>query len=308
MLSNLKNNLYFIAGPTAIGKSSLAIRLAKKINGVIINSDSMQVYSNLRILTARPSELDHKLIKHKLYGYIDGHKRYNVAKWCNDIVKIIEINDKKNYPSIIVGGTGMYINSLISGLIDLPQIDEKYKKKSQELLNKIGLNNFIKSIISFDKESVNDISINDTSRLRRIWEVYNSTNITYSQWKLNKNKIFLANFKYKIFLFIPPRDEIYSNVNNRFINMIKEGAIEEVKNLLNQGLDSSLPIMKAHGVPEISNYLQNKMTLDDCINIGQQVTRNYVKRQLTWWRGHSLGLNQVFEQFPNEIDENLIKI
>ena len=308
MLNNLNQTLYFIAGPTCIGKSSLAIRLAKKINGVIINADSMQVYSNLNILTARPSKKDLLEIKHELYGYVDAAVRYNVSNWCNDVLKIIKNNEKNNLPSIIVGGSGMYIDSLLNGLIPIPPIPEKYKNDSLSLLNEVGTKKFTEIINKFDSESLSKISLQDSSRMRRIWEVYQSTGKKYSYWINKKNKIFLTNFSNKIFLFIPPRDDIYKKINLRFNTMINEGAIEEVKKLISLNLDVSLPIMKAHGVPEITNYLCGKMDLEECIKKSQQVTRNYAKRQLTWWRSSRLSINKVFDQFPNEIDEKLIKI
>lgn len=300
--------LYFICGPTAIGKSEIAIRLARDISGVIINADSMQVYSNLEILTARPTEADHLLVKHKLYGHINGIERYNVFKWCNEISSIINKNFKNNQASIIVGGTGMYIHSLLDGIIDIPPIEENYKKKSDLLLNKLGLEKFIKEIREFDTESLNNISLKDISRLKRIWEVYKSTGVSYSDWKKKGNKKFLNNFSFKILLFQPPREKIYLNVNNRFTKMLKQGAIDEVKKLINLEIDNSLPIMKAHGVPEITNYLNNIYTFEECVAKGQQVTRNYVKRQTSWWRSSTLPIHQVFHQFPNEIDENLIKL
>ena len=308
MLNNLNQTLYFIAGPTCIGKSSLAIRLAKKINGVIINSDSMQVYSNLNILTARPSKKDLLEIKHELYGYVDAAVRYNVSNWCNDVLKIIKNNEENNLPSIIVGGSGMYIDSLLNGLIPIPTIQEKYKNYSLSLLNEVGTKKFTEIINKFDSESLSKISLQDSSRMRRIWEVYQSTGKKYSYWINKKNKIFLTNFSNKIFLFIPPRDDIYKKINLRFNTMINEGAIEEVKKLISLNLDVSLPIMKAHGVPEITNYLCGKIDLEECIKKSQQVTRNYAKRQLTWWRSSRLSINKVFDQFPNEIDEKLIKI
>ena len=308
MLNNLNQTLYFIAGPTCIGKSSLAIRLAKKINGVIINSDSMQVYSNLNILTARPSKKDLLEIKHELYGYVDAAVRYNVSNWCNDVLKIIKNNEENNLPSIIVGGSGMYIDSLLNGLIPIPPIPENYKNDSLSLLNEVGTKKFTEIINKFDSESLSKISLQDSSRMRRIWEVYQSTGKKYSYWINKKNKIFLKNFSNKIFLFIPPRDDIYKKINLRFNTMINEGAIEEVKKLISLNLDVSLPIMKAHGVPEITNYLCGKIDLEECIKKSQQVTRNYAKRQLTWWRSSRLSINKVFDQFPNEIDEKLIKI
>ena len=308
MLNNLNQTLYFIAGPTCIGKSSLAIRLAKKINGVILNADSMQVYSNLNILTARPSKKDLLEAKHELYGYVDAAVRYNVSNWCNDVLKIIKNNEENNLPSIIVGGSGMYIDSLLNGLIPIPPIPEKYKNDSLSLLDEVGTKKFTEIINKFDSESLSKISLQDSSRMRRIWEVYQSTGKKYSYWVNKKNKIFLKNFSNKIFLFIPPRDDIYKKINSRFNTMINEGAIEEVKKLISLNLDVSLPIMKAHGVPEITNYLCGKMDLEECIKKSQQVTRNYAKRQLTWWRSSRLSINKVFDQFPNEIDEKLIKI
>jgi len=202
----------------------------------------------------------------------------------------------------------MYIDSLLNGLIPIPQIQEKYKNDSLSLLNEIGTKKFIEIINNFDSESLSKISLKDSSRMRRIWEVYQSTGKKYSYWINKKNKIFLKNFSNKIFLFIPPREDIYKKINSRFNTMINEGAIEEVKKLISLNLDVSLPIMKAHGVPEITNYLRGKIDLEECIQTSQQVTRNYAKRQLTWWRTSRLSINKVFDQFPNEIDEKLIKI
>tara|TARA_Y100001970_G_scaffold287638_1_gene412806 strand:+ start:6206 stop:7132 length:927 start_codon:yes stop_codon:yes gene_type:complete len=308
LLNNLIQNIYILTGPTAIGKSDLAIRFAKKVNGVIVNADSMQVYSDLKILSARPDENDIQEVNHELYGYVEGHKRYNVARWCNDVTKIIKSNESKNYPSILVGGTGMYIESLLNGLIELPDISESFKKKSEKKLNELGLKKLINEISKFDPKALIDISNNDSSRIRRVWEVYKSTGKTYSYWKGKKNKKFLNNFLYKIILFTPPREKVYLNIDQRFNKMIKDGAIKEVNKLKKLNLDRSLPIMRAHGVPEISDYLEKKISLKECIRKGQQVTRNYAKRQLSWWRSTSLPIHQVFDQFPNQINENLIKI
>jgi len=293
-------------GPTAIGKSALAIKLAKKLKGEIINADSMQVYSNLSILTARPSKKEQKLIPHHLYGYIDGSLRYNVAIWCFDINNIIKENNKKEIYSIIVGGTGMYIDKLLNGLIKIPSIPESIKKESEKLLYKIGIENFIDKVKNIDEKSFNKISQKDTSRLRRIWEVHKHTDKTLTSWLDKKNQTFLTNQKYQVYLFNPNRKEIYNRVNQRFENMIDSGAIDEVKKLNLLNLDKSLPIMKAHGVQEISNYLSGKTTLKECITTGQQVTRNYVKRQLTWWRASSLENLECINEFPNEIDTNLL--
>ena len=302
------NTVYVIAGPTATGKSDLSISLAKKISGAVINSDSMQVYENLEILTARPTLSEMKNINHHLYGFVDGRERYNVERWCNDATEIIKKTSAKNLTPILVGGTGLYINTLINGLVDLPSIPESIKIESEKILQEFGKDFLINQIKNVDPESLNEINHNDTVRLRRIWEVFESTGKKFSEWKLNKNKKFITDYKFKILLFLPDREKNYQVVNSRFVKMMKSGAVEEVKKLLELNLNDSLPVMRAHGVPEIKKYLANESTLEECISKGQQVTRNYVKRQHTWWNSSNLEIFQKFDKFPSEIDINSIKI
>ncbi len=300
--------IYVIAGPTASGKSDFSIHLAKKVQGVVINADSMQVYKNLKILTARPKANEMKNIDHHLYGYVEGKERYNVEKWCNDAVKVINKTSNNNFTPILVGGTGLYINTLINGLINIPPIPEEIKIESEKIIKEFGKDFLINQIKNFDPESLQEISINDTLRLRRVWEVFESTGQKFSDWKLNKNKKFIKNFHFKIFLFLPDRKKNYEIVNSRFMTMMNGGAIQEVKNLLELNLHDSLPVMRAHGVPEIKKYLKNEITLQECIRKGQQVTRNYVKRQHTWWNSSNLQIFQKIDKFPSEIDLNSIKI
>ena len=302
------NTVYVIAGPTATGKSDLSISLANKVNGAVINSDSMQVYKNLEILTARPSINEMKSIDHHLYGFVDGNERYNVERWCNDAAAVIKKTSANNLTPILVGGTGLYINTLINGLIDLPSIPELIKIESEKILKEFGKDFLINQIKNIDPESLKEINYNDTVRLRRIWEVFESTGKKFSEWKLNKNKKFITNYNIKILLFLPDREKNYQVVNSRFVNMMKVGAVEEVKKLLELNLHNSLPIMRAHGVREIMKYLANEINLEECINKGQQVTRNYVKRQHTWWNSSKLQIFQQFDKFASEIDINSIKI
>ena len=300
----MNNSIFFITGPTGIGKSDLAIKLSKKINGEIINADSMQIYKELKVITARPTNIDIKLIKHHLYGYVSGNERYNVEKWCNDAKNIIESLFKNNVTPIFVGGTGLYIDTLINGITSIPSIPESIKKESNNLFDKIGLDNFFDLIKEIDINAVNNISKNDTQRLKRIWEVYKFTGKKFSLWKDNKNKKFLDNIEYKIILFLPDRTKNYNRVNKRVESMIENGAVHEIENLLKYNYSSKLPIMRAHGVPEISSYLQKKVTLEECINNIQLVTRHYVKRQNTWWKSSNLQFYKKFNEFPDEIDIN----
>ena len=301
-------SIYFVVGPTAIGKSTLAIKLAREFNGHIINADSMQVYKNLNVLTARPSIEETKEIKHHLYGHVNGKERYNVGRWCEESSLIIKKNFKNKITSIVVGGTGMYIDKLINGLVDIPSIPEDYKKKSEQLLLKEGKKNFLKIVNDFDIESVKKINPNDINRLRRIWEVFKFTNIPMSSWIKNNERNFLSNMEYFFYLFLPNRKKNYERVNYRFNKMIENGAIKEVQALLKLKLKNSLPVMRAHGVPEINSYLQNKITLEECIKKSQQVTRNYVKRQHTWWSSNIIKNSQKFNEFPDEIDLKSINL
>ena len=296
--------IYFIVGPTAIGKSSLAIKVAKKFNGQIINVDSIQVYENLNILTSRPNEKEIIEVKHHLYGHIKGSERYNVARWCEEASVIIKNCSKKNIPTVVVGGTGLYVDKLINGLVDIPSIPEDYKIKSEELLLNKGIKKFYNIIREFDSEALKKINPNDLNRLKRIWEVFMYTKIPMSNWIKNKTKKFLDNPKYLLYLLLPDREKNYERVNKRFVKMIDNGAVEEVKQLLKLNFNKSLPVMRAHGVPEISLYLDKKIVLKECINKGQQVTRNYVKRQHTWWNTTNIRIHQQIKHFPDEIDIN----
>ncbi len=308
-MSNKTNiPVIFIVGPTCIGKSEFAINLAKKINGEIINADSMQVYSNLRILTARPKLEEQKKIPHHLYGYIDGSVRYNVATWCKDVLNVLEKNFNKKKYSIVVGGTGMYIEKFINGLVQMPSIPENIKNESQNFLSNYGIDKLRKEVIKIDNEASKKISLNDINRLRRIWEVYRYTKKNLTFWKKNKNKKFLSNRSYLIYLFTPNREQIYNRVNQRFNLMIDSGAVEEVKKLSKLNLPNSFPIMRAHGVPEIISFLSGFLSIEECISKGQIVTRHYVKRQLSWWRTSNLKIANQFDKFPSEIDINSLKI
>ena len=304
----MKNTIYFITGPTASGKSKFAIDLSKKIKGEIVNADSMQIYKELKIITARPSQLDNKKIKHHLYGYVDGSNRYNVEKWCQDASKVIESLNKKNINPIFVGGTGLYIDTLINGIASIPSVPESIRNDSKNLLKKVGKEEFYKIVKKIDEDSIKLIFPNDIQRLRRIWEVFYYTNKKFSEWKKNKNKKFITSLDYKIFLFLPDRKKNYERVNKRVLTMIKSGAIEEIEKLLKLNYNKDLPIMRAHGVPEISAYLKNKITLDDCIKKIQLVTRHYVKRQNTWWNSSNLQIFKKIKEFPDNLDKNFLNL
>jgi len=305
---SFRKKILFISGPTSSGKSSLAMRLATQINGEIINADSMQVYKDLRIITARPSIKDHRKIKHHLYGHKLGSKRYNVYDWCNECSQKLNTIVKESKVPIVVGGTGLYFSTLINGIANIPNIPEEFKIESNQQLVKYGWKDFYNKVKKIDKKSCVKINNNDSQRLKHIWEVVKYTNIPLSSWQENSIYNFIKNYKYKLILLLPNREELYKKCNNRFKNMIENGAVEEVENLKSKNYDDSLPIMKAHGVPEIIKYISGKISLEDATLRTQQATRNYIKRQFTWWNGSKIKANQVFYDFPSNIQTDKIKI
>ncbi len=304
----MKTQIYFILGPTASGKSKFALSLADKLNGEIINADSMQIYTELKILTARPTIIDQKKINHHLYGFVKGDIRFNVQRWCEEASKKINFLLDKNKTPILVGGTGLYIESLINGIIAIPSIPENIKIESDKIISKIGKSNFFNLVKELDSEAMKNISPNDIQRIRRIWEVNFFTKKKFTDWKKNKNNNFINLNNYRILLFLPDRNENYNRVDHRTHTMFQEGAIAEVENLLKLKYNNSLPIMKAHGVPEIKSYLNNEVSIEECISKIQQVTRNYVKRQHTWWRSSNLKIFKKFDQFPDKIDIKSINL
>ena len=275
----LKKYILFISGPTSSGKSFLSLKIAQKINGEIINADSMQVYQDLNIITDRPSKYDQRIIQHHLYGHISGGIRYNVNNWCKECSKKISRIEKKNKIPIVVGGTGLYFSSIINGISKIPEIPEDIKNDSLKELNKYGWNKLYRTVKKFDNQATLSLNKNDNQRLRRIWEVMQYTGIPLSKWRSNSNVKYINDYKFKLILILPEKQKLYKKCNNRFLKMIDDGGINEVKKLMERGFDSSLPIMKAHGVPEIIEYLLGNISLKKATERAQKVTRNYIKRQ-----------------------------
>ena len=218
----MKPQIYFVLGPTASGKSKFALSLANKLNGEIINADSMQIYRELSILTARPTVNDQKKINHHLYGFVKGDVRFNVQKWCEEASKKINYLLDKNINPILVGGTGLYIESLINGIVSIPSIPEKVKLESEKMISKIGKENFFNLVKELGSNAMKNISPNDIQRIRRIWEVNFFTKKKFSDWKQNKNKKLINMEDYKILLFLPEKSENYKRVDNRTHVMIQD--------------------------------------------------------------------------------------
>ena len=289
---DLKSKIILIFGPTASGKSSFAIKLAKKINGEIINADSMQVYKELKILSARPSQKDYKNIKHHLYGFQSVKKNFSTGDWLKLVnKKILEIKKRKKIP-IIVGGTGLYFKALTNGLVSIPNIPIKLRAKIRSLHKKIGSKSFFSKLIKLDPLSKNKISSSDTQRVIRAYEVKLFTNQSIYDWFKNTHSKFENKNFYKIYLDYP-RVGLIERINTRVKDMVKKGAISEVKRFIKLKVPKAKTASKAIGIEEIRSYLEKKIEIIEVIEKISIKTRQYAKRQSTWGRGNMKDWNKI---------------
>lgn len=293
-----------LAGPTASGKSELAIYIAKKINGEIINADSMQVFKEIKILSARPE--DYKNIKHHLYGFISVKKNFSTGEWIKHTEKKInEILKKKKIP-IIVGGTGLYFKSLIDGIAQIPNVSQAKRDKIIKLFNQIGNDEFYKKLIKLDPKCKNKIVKNDKQRMIRFYEVKFYTKKSIFDWQKNtKNNLKDINFK-KIFLNFP-REVLLVKIEKRFKKMVDQGAIKEAKKFKKLGVSKILTSNNILGLKEIMSYLEGKMTLKETVERSIIRTRQYIKRQMTWFRGQMKDWNEFNDLKQADLRKKVLK-
>ncbi|WP_333023549.1 tRNA (adenosine(37)-N6)-dimethylallyltransferase MiaA [Wolbachia endosymbiont of Pentidionis agamae] len=274
----MQKKIIIIIGITASGKSELCTYLAKKYNSVIINCDSKQIYKEIPIITAQPLKQE---VPYRLYGYISVRESYSVGLWLQDVEKHIQSTWKNLQLPIITGGSGLYITSLVRGLSSIPQVSKEVRRNVQELSRNLSKKEFYKLVLSKDHRICSKITANDSHRLSRALEVIIETGKSIYFWQ-ETTRSDMSNFE--IYAILPERAHVYQKINSRFIKMIEEGAINEIRNLHNMNLDQNLPAMKAHGIPEIIQHLENKISLEEAINIAQINTRHYAKRQYTWFK------------------------
>ena len=279
-----KPEIILIAGPTASGKSALALDLAAKLGGEVINADSMQVYRDLRIITARPSPEDEKRLPHRLYGHVDAAENYSTGRWCADAAATIAAAQAAGHPAIVIGGTGLYFSTLTRGLAAVPPIPDAIRKEVRARLAREGAPALHAELAVRDPASAARLMPGDRSRISRALEVVLATGRSLTDWH-DDNKPPLVDLARaaKIFL-MPERDQLLGRIDTRFDAMMAAGALDEVRALAARGLDPSLPAMKAHGVPWLIRYLKGEIARDEAIEGGKRDTRQYTKRQATWFR------------------------
>ena len=276
--------IVLLAGPTASGKSKLAIKLSKILNGEIVNADSMQVYKELKILTSRPSPLDVKKINHHLYGFISVKKNFSTGAWLDIATKKIKSILKKKKVPILVGGTGLYFNTLVDGLVQIPDIPILLRKKIRKYHKKIGQKKFYNDLLKLDPKVKNFISESDNQRSIRAYEIKKFTKKSLYDWIKNTKSTFDPNIFKKFFIY-PSKDFLSCQINLRIDKMFRRGAKQEVRKFLKMKIHPDLSVNKVIGIREIKDYLVKKLTLIEAKNLIQIRTRQYAKRQFTWARG-----------------------
>jgi len=289
----LSKKIILLAGPTASGKSRLAIQLTKKLNGEIINADSMQVYKEFSILSSRPNNKEIKKAKHHLYGIISVKKYFSAGDWLKLAKSKIKQCHKKKKTPIIVGGTGLYFNTITKGISKIPSIDIKTRNKVRSLFKKLGYKEFYKKLVNVDPNVKNRILPTDSQRTQRAYEVILKTKKSLFDWTMNTQSDFI-NFEIKKIFIDIPREELLKKISQRTELMFKNKCIEEVKKFNSFKLNKSLSANKLIGVQEINAYLQGSISLDECKELINIKTRQYAKRQNTWSRGHMKNWNKLY--------------
>lgn len=288
-----------IAGPTASGKSRLAVELAHELNGIVVNCDSMQVYSELRVLSARPTAQDGSRVAHRLYGHVSARERYSAGRYQDDAAHALAEAQTKNRVPMFVGGTGLYFSVLLEGLSPIPQVPNELRARIRERLEEQGAENFYADLAQRDPETAAQLRASDTHRILRAMDVLEATGRPLSAWQKFSGKPVLEGLRLATFVLAPSREALYERIDRRFEKIVAEGGVDEARALAD--LDPALPAAKALGLPQLLAHLAGKTTLPEAIANAQRETRNYAKRQLTWFRSRMAKWRWIREPDPRAI-------
>ncbi|MBR1088344.1 tRNA (adenosine(37)-N6)-dimethylallyltransferase MiaA [Bradyrhizobium manausense] len=273
-----------IAGPTASGKSALALELALSARGVVINADSMQVYRDLRIITARPTQDEEARVSHRLYGHVDAAVNFSAGAWVTDAAKILQEAEAEGRLPIFIGGTGLYFKALTAGLSVVPPIPAEIREDVRARLERNGVEALHAELAHRDPSSAERLNLRDRTRIARALEVVEATGRSLLDWHHEGQPPLLPKDSFRAVFLAPDREELYARIDARFDAMLGAGALDEVERLAARGLDPLLPAMKAHGVPALIRHLRGELSLEEAAKIGRADTRHYAKRQFTWFR------------------------
>lgn len=301
----MQQRVIIIAGPTASGKSALAIDVAREFSGLIINADSMQVYRELNVLSARPPMRDLDQAPHRLYGVLAADDPCSVGRWLDLALGEIKAAWADGRLPLVVGGTGLYLKALLEGLAPVPHVPAQFREQATALHQRLGGEAFHEQLASLDPEMAARLPAGDTQRLIRAYEVALATGTSLSQWQKKHPAKPPLNAAFCVLKLSPAREDLYEGINGRFAWMLENGGLEEAQSFDEMGFDPNLPAMKAVGVPEMRRYLKGQCDLQTAVEEAQRATRQFAKRQMTWLRNQlaaDLDLNaQYSESLRQEI-------
>ena len=300
-----EKKVILLAGPTASGKSKLAIKLARYFTGEIINADSMQIYKEISILTSKPNSQDTKIIKHHLYGFNSVKKKFSTGLWLEMVIKKIEEQWENGRTPIVVGGTGLYFKALTDGLVKIPDIPNNMRTQIRKLHKKIGQKKFFIQLIKLDPLAKSFVLPSDTQRSMRAYEVKKFTNKSLFEFTKKTKSNFNNNVFKKLFINIP-RELLHKKIEKRVEKMFNEGAVDEVKKFCKMKVNKELSSNKIIGIKEIKDYLRGKITLIKAKELIMQKTRQYAKRQFTWARGHMKSWEMIYSPNINDLFKKTI--
>jgi tRNA dimethylallyltransferase len=275
-----------VAGPTASGKSALALDLAERLGGTIVNADSMQLYRELRIITARPTLAEEARVPHRLYGIRAAAEASSAAWWRGAALAAMADAVGAGRLPILTGGTGLYFTALTNGLARIPAASAEARAEARTLLAELGAPALHRRLAAADPTTAATLNPNDSQRVARAWEVWRSTGIGLARFQAERGQA--AGYRVTAILLDPPRQHLRLAIASRLQSMLAEGALDEVRALLDLGLDPALPAMRAHGVVELAAYLSGEIILKEATRRTELVTGQYTKRQATWFRHHAL--------------------
>jgi tRNA dimethylallyltransferase len=299
-----KEAAVIIAGPTSSGKSALALALAERLGGTVINADSMQVYRELRILTARPTEADEARVPHALYAVRPAGEAGTAAWWRGEALAAMAQARAQGRMPILCGGTGLYLAALTHGLADIPDPGEAARDEARTLLEQIGAAALHARLAAVDPATAWRLRPADSQRVARAWEVFRGTGRGLASWHADQKPDPDLPWRWRTILLDPPREALREAIARRFDTMLSLGAVDEVRRLLAQSLPSSLPAMRAHGVPELSAYLRGAISLAEAAARARLVTGQYTKRQATWFRHRDISDKDDTHRFLARFEEN----
>jgi tRNA dimethylallyltransferase len=271
-----------IHGPTASGKSALAVEVARRAGGEVINADSMQVYRDLQVISARPTEEEMGGVAHHLFGHADAGERYSTGDWLEAARSIVKRLDRQNKPAIFVGGTGLYLLALTQGLSDIPPVPEDIRAEVRAIAETEGAAGLRTRLMPHDPELAERLGTGDRQRLARAYEVWLATGRTLGSFHEGREPPVLAGGRWIGFALTPPRAALYRRIDRRFEGMLMQGAIREAEALVARNLDPELPAMKAHGVPALAAFVRGETSAAEAAETAKRDTRRYAKRQFTW--------------------------